>query len=111
MNSIDTSGKIKFKMSVPEFLDLSLLINGQNKICIYVYAKPTNRPTSVLPSIRYSRITYRRKHRSRPISRFSININTDLVLSIYKQTQIKKLWNRHFKFNLTRSINTIHKIK
>ena len=60
MNSIDTSGKIKFTMSVgrdsvPEFLDLSLLINGQNKICIYVYAKPTNRPTCVLPSIRYSK--------------------------------------------------------
>ena len=47
MNSIDTSGKITFTMSVAnqstlEFLDLSLHINEQNKICVDVYAKPTN---------------------------------------------------------------------
>ena len=72
MNSIDTSGKIKFTMSVPEFLDLSLLINGQNKICIYVYAKPTNRPTCVLPSIRYSK---------RNISNIPKSITLTLTLS------------------------------
>ena len=39
MNSIDTSGKIKFTMSVAnqstlEFLELSLHINEQNKTCV-----------------------------------------------------------------------------
>ena len=58
MNSIDTSGKIKFTMSVVnqstlEFLDLSLHINGKNKICVDVYAKPTNSFTYVLPSTCY----------------------------------------------------------
>ena len=48
MNSINTSGKIKFTLSVAnnnsilEFLDLSLHINEDNKICVDVYAKPTN---------------------------------------------------------------------
>ena len=47
MNNIDTTGKIKFTMSVAngsvlEFLDLSLHINEHNKICVDVYAKPTN---------------------------------------------------------------------
>ena len=48
INSIGTSGKIKFTMSVAnsnstlEFLDLSLHINEHNKICVDVYAKPTN---------------------------------------------------------------------
>ena len=46
MNNIDTSGKIKFTMSIAsesflEFLDLSLHINEQNKICADVYAKLT----------------------------------------------------------------------
>ena len=55
MNSIDTSGKIKFTMSIAnknsvlEFLDLSLHINEHNKICVDVYAKPTNSFTYVLP--------------------------------------------------------------
>ena len=40
MNSIDTSGKVKFTMSianndsVSEFLDLSLHINEHNKTCV-----------------------------------------------------------------------------
>ena len=58
MKCIDTSGKIKSAMSVPkgsilldsEFLDLSLLINEQNKICVDLYAKATNSFTYVLPS-------------------------------------------------------------
>ena len=58
MKCIDTSGKIKSTMSVPkgsiildsEFLDLSLLINEQNKICVDLYAKATNSFTYVLPS-------------------------------------------------------------
>ena len=47
-NTIDTSGKIKFTMSITnkdfvlEFLDLSLNINKHSKICIGVCAKPTN---------------------------------------------------------------------
>ena len=58
MNSIDTSGKIKFAMSVAdqstlEFLDLSLHINEKNKICVDVYAKPTNSFTYVLSSTCY----------------------------------------------------------
>ena len=59
MNSIDTSGKIKFTMSIAnsnsilEFLDLSLHINEHNKICVDVYAKPTNSFTYVLPSTCY----------------------------------------------------------
>ena len=53
MNSIDTSRKIKLTMSVVnqstlQFLDLSLPINEQNKICVDVYAKPTNSFTYVL---------------------------------------------------------------
>ena len=56
MNSIDTSAKIKFTMSIAnndsilEVLDLSLHINEHNKICDDVYAKPTNSFTYVLPS-------------------------------------------------------------
>ena len=59
MNSIDTSGKIEFTMSIAsnysvlEFLDLSLHINEHNKICVDVYAKPTNSFTYVLPSTCY----------------------------------------------------------
>ena len=58
MNSIDTSGKIKFNMSVAnnnsvlEFLDLSLPINEDKKICVGV--KATNSLTYVLPSTCYS---------------------------------------------------------
>ena len=36
--------------SVLEFLDLSLHINEQNKICVDVYTKPTRSFTYVLPS-------------------------------------------------------------
>ena len=58
MNSIDTSGKIKFTMSVAtqstlEFLDLSLHINELSKICVDVYVKSTNSFTYVLPSTCY----------------------------------------------------------
>ena len=58
MNNINTSGKIKFTMSVAnqstlEILDLSLHINEQNKICVDVYAKPTNSFTYVFPSTCY----------------------------------------------------------
>ena len=59
MNSIDTSGKIKFTISIAnnysvlEFLDLNLHINEHNKICVDVYAKPTNSFTYVLPSTCY----------------------------------------------------------
>ena len=59
MNSIDTSGKIKFTMSVAnnnsilEFLDLSLHIKEDNKICFDAYAKPTDNFTHVLPSTCY----------------------------------------------------------
>ena len=59
MNSIDTSGKIKFTMSIAnnnsilEFLDLILHINEHNKICVDVYAKPTNSFIYVLPSTYY----------------------------------------------------------
>ena len=48
MNSIDTSGKMKFTMpianndSVLELLDLSLYINEHHKICVDVYTKPNN---------------------------------------------------------------------
>ena len=59
MNSIDTSGKIKFTMSkanndtILEFLDLYLHIKEHNKICVGVYTKPTNCFTYVLPSTCY----------------------------------------------------------
>ena len=57
MNSIDTSGKIKFTISndvdnndpVLEFLDLSLHINEHNKICVDVYNELSNSFTYVLP--------------------------------------------------------------
>ena len=57
-NSIDISGKIKFILSVAngsvlEFLDLSLHIKEQNKICVHVYVKPPNSFTHVLPSTCY----------------------------------------------------------
>ena len=58
VNSIEISGKIRFTMSVAkdsalEFLDLSLHINEHNKICVDVYAKPTNSFTYVLLSTCY----------------------------------------------------------
>ena len=55
MNSIDTSGKIKFTMSVAinnsilEFLDFSLHINEHNKICVDVYAKPGKKSINKVP--------------------------------------------------------------
>ena len=39
--------------SVLEFLDLNLHINEHNKICVDVYAKPTNSFTYLLPSACY----------------------------------------------------------
>ena len=39
--------------SILDFLDLSLHINEDNKICVDVYAKPTNSLTYVLPSTCY----------------------------------------------------------
>ena len=39
--------------SILDFLDLSLHINEDNKICFDVYAKPTNSFTYVLPSTCY----------------------------------------------------------
>ena len=58
MNNVDTTGKIKFTMSVAnesvlEFLDLSLHIDKHKKICVDVFAKPTNSFTYVLPSTCY----------------------------------------------------------
>ena len=58
VNSIEISGKIRSTMSVAkdsalEFLDLSLHINEHNKICVDVYAKPTNSFTYVLLSTCY----------------------------------------------------------
>ena len=59
INSIDTSSKIKFTISIAnndsvlEFLDLSLHTNEHNKICVDVYVKPTNSFTYVLPSTYY----------------------------------------------------------
>ena len=59
MNSIDTSGKIKFTVSIAnndsilEFLDLTLHMNERNEICVDVYAKPTNSFIYVLPSTCY----------------------------------------------------------
>ena len=53
MNNVDTTDKIKFTMSIAnesvlEFLDLSLHIDEHNKICVDVFAKPTNSFTYVL---------------------------------------------------------------
>ena len=58
MNNVDTTGKIKFTMSVAnesvlEFLDLSLHIDKDKNICVDVFAKPTNSFTYVLPSTCY----------------------------------------------------------
>ena len=55
MNNVDTTGKIKFTMavvneSVLQFLDLRLHIGEHSKICVDVFAKPTNSFTYVLPS-------------------------------------------------------------
>ena len=54
MNNVDTAGKIGFTMSVREsvleFFDLSLYIDKHYKICVDVFAKPTNSFTYVLPS-------------------------------------------------------------
>ena len=80
MNSIDTSGKIKFTMllannnSILEFVDLSLHINKQNKICVNVYAKPTNSLTYVLPSTCYPK---------KSINKFPKRIAPRLVLRLY----------------------------
>ena len=49
VNNVDTTGKIKFTMSV----DLSLHIDEHKKICVDVFAKPTNRFIYVLPSTCY----------------------------------------------------------
>ena len=55
MNSIDTSGQIKFIMfianykSILEFLNLSLHIYEHNKICFDLYVKLTKSFTNVLP--------------------------------------------------------------
>ena len=59
MNTIDTSGKIKFTMSIAknnsilEFLDLSLHINEENKVCADAHAKPSNSFICVLLSTCY----------------------------------------------------------
>ena len=58
MNNADTTGKSKFTMSVAnesvlEFLDLSLHIDEHKKICVDLFAKPTNSFTYVLPSTCY----------------------------------------------------------
>ena len=55
MNNVDTTRTIKFTMSVAnesvlEFLDLTLHIDEHNKICVDVFAKPTDSFTYVLPS-------------------------------------------------------------
>ena len=47
MNNVDKTGKIKFTMSVAnesvlKFLDLRLHIDERSKICVDVFAKPTN---------------------------------------------------------------------
>ena len=54
MNNVDTTGKIKFTMSVPnefvlQFLDLSLHIDKHNKISVDVFVKPTKSFRYVLP--------------------------------------------------------------
>ena len=58
MNNVDTTGKIQFTMSaanesVLEFLGLTLHIDEQKKICVDVFAKPTDSFTYVLPSTCY----------------------------------------------------------
>ena len=58
MVSIDTSGKIKFTMSVTKesflkFLDLTLNTKEHNKICVDVYPKSTNSFKYVLFSTCY----------------------------------------------------------
>ena len=58
MNNVDTTGRIKFTMSVAnesvlEFLDLRLHIDEHKKICVDVFAKPANSFTYVLPSTCY----------------------------------------------------------
>ena len=60
MNNVDTADKIKFTMSIAnesllEFLDLSMHIDGHNKICVDVFVKPTKSFKYVLPSTRYSK--------------------------------------------------------
>ena len=47
MNNVDTTGKIKFTVSVAnelvlKFVGLCLHIDERNKICVDVFAKPTN---------------------------------------------------------------------
>ena len=44
---------VAYNNSVLEFLDLNLHINEHNKICVDVYAKPTNSFTYLLPSACY----------------------------------------------------------
>ena len=58
MNNVDRTGKSKFTMvvaneSLLEFLDLTLHISEHKKICVDVFAKPTNSFTYVLPSTCY----------------------------------------------------------
>ena len=53
ISNIDTTGKIKSTMSVanesgPEFLNLSLHINKESKICVDIYTNPTKSFTYVL---------------------------------------------------------------
>ena len=58
LNSIDSTGKIKFAMQIADenglaFLDLKLKMNENNKITIDVFSKPTNSFTYVMPSTCY----------------------------------------------------------
>ena len=58
MKNVDTTGKVNFTTSVAnesllEFLDLILHLDERNKICVDVFAKPTNSLTYVLPSTCY----------------------------------------------------------
>ena len=58
MKNVDTTGKIEFTIFVAneselEFLGLSFHIDEHNKICVDVFAKPTNSFTYVLPCTCY----------------------------------------------------------
>ena len=119
MNSIDTSGKIKFTMSITnnnsvlEFLDLRLHINEDNKICVDVYAKPTNSFTYVLPSTCYSKktinkvskgITLRLRRICDSYEKFDIRSSeyrNYLIARVYNPTLVKKQF--HSVRNISRS--------
>ena len=102
MNSIDTTGKIKFTMSVAnesvlEFLDFSLHINKQNKIYVDLYAKPTNSFTYVLPSTCYPKRNINSIHKGKGLDlglyleKYAIEMKILICIVMINKKQLNRI--------------------